>query len=150
MLVNKYTCLFILAFGLVQNVQAQYSPEKNKAQLYKGTADEKYADACIHFQFTGNMQDLLNNLGKAHKTRLEEVQEFEGVRYYRALMLAYPNWVYGHLNIYVEVDERSRNPVVRIHHTYYKKTQNLTGTTLGNNIEKPLLRFYQNVIDESK
>jgi hypothetical protein len=140
----------ILAFCIGTAVQAQFTPKKNEAQLYKGAAEEKYADACIHFEFTGKVKDLIDNLGKAHKTTLEQTKEVDGVTYYRALKLTYPNWVYGHLNIYVEVDETGKKPVIRIHHTYYNKSQNLTGTTLGNNMEEGLLKFYQKVIDESK
>lgn len=145
----KYA-LLIFAFCFAAVSQAQFTPKKDVAQLYKGSAEEKYADACVHFEFTGKVKSLVENLGKAHKTTLEQTKVVEGVTYYRALKLTYPNWVYGNLNVYVEVDENGKKPVIRIHHTYYNKSQNLTGTTLGNNMEEGLLKFYQRVIDDSK
>lgn len=145
----KYLLLF-LTLAFTTTIQAQYSSKKNEALLYKGSAEEKYADARIHFEFTGKTKTLLENLGKAHKKTLEETKEVDGVKYYRALKLSYPNWVYGNLNVYVEVDESGKKPVVRIYHTYYNKSQNLTGTTLGNNMEEGMLKFYQKIIDDSK
>ncbi len=140
--------LLMLFFAL--QIQAQFEPEKNKAQLYKGTADQKYEDSRIYFEFTGKVKKLIENMGKAHRVEMQEAGEMDGKMRYKGIRLPYPNWVYGNLNVYVEVDESGKKPVVTIYHTYYNKNTNITGTTLGNAIEVDMLKFYQRIINDSK
>lgn len=140
--------LLVLAIGI--SAQAQYKSKKNEVALYKGTEAQKNEDARLHFVFTGKVDKLIKNVGEAHRGTFSkaEAQEDGIVRYY-AENLGYPDWIFGMLNVYVEVEETKKETIVRIYHTYYRKDYNITGTTLGENIEEVMVKFYQKVVDES-
>lgn len=129
---------------------AQPKAKKDQAQLFKGTAELKFEDAQIYFRFSGDVDNLLKNIGEAHKTEIETFKKEDELSEYKALKLGFPAWLYGNYNIYISVLEDEKNPLVTIYHTYYRKTQNITGSTLGANMEKDLLAFYQKIINKSK
>lgn len=138
-----YLLLFaaITAFG--QN------GKKDVAVLYTGTPESKYADARININYSGKTDKLLDAIAKAHGTKFTVLKEGEGVTEYRAMQVTMPVWVYGNYNVHVEVKPGEKGITeVAIWHTYYNKTQNITGNTLGK-LEADVLEFYQEAVNTS-
>ena len=132
----------LMAFG-------QTKPEKNKAQLFKGTSEAKFEDAKIYFLYTGKVETLLDSIAVAHRSDFSLLKDNENGKEYRALKVNYPGWVYGNYNVHVQVkDAGDGKTEITIWHTYYNKTFNITGKTLGQ-IETKMLEFYQGCIDKS-
>ena len=142
----------LLSLSLVLSFLAatgQDKPEKNKAQLFKGTAEAKFEDAKIYFLYSGKVEDLLEAMGAAHQNEFTLLKDNENGKEYRALKVNYPGWVYGNYNVHVQVkDAGDGKTEITIWHTYYNKTFNITGKTLGQ-IETKMLEFYQGCIDKS-
>ena len=142
----------ILSLSLVLSFLAasgQDNPEKNKAQLFKGTPEAKYEDAKIYFLYSGKVEDLLEAIGAAHQNEFTLLKDNENGKEYRALKVNYPGWVYGYYNVHFQVKENEDGKTeIAIWHTYYNKTFNITGKTLGQ-IEAKMLEFYQQCIDKA-
>ena len=139
------TSILLLA---VATVFAQ-SGKKDVAVLYTGTPESKYADARININYTGKTDKLLDAIAEAHGTKFSVLKEGEGVTEYRAVQITKPVWVYGNYNVHVEVKQGEKGITeVAIWHTYYNKTQNITGSTLGK-LEADVLEFYQEAVNAS-
>ena len=139
------TSILLLA---VATVFAQ-SGKKDVAVLYTGTPESKYADARININYTGKTDKLLDAIAEAHGTKFSVLKEGEGVTEYRAVQITKPVWVYGNYNVHVEVKQGEKGITeVAIWHTYYNKTQNITGSTLGK-LEADVLEFYQDAVNAS-
>ena len=139
------TSILLLA---VATVFAQ-SGKKDVAVLYTGTPESKYADARININYTGKTDKLLDAIAEVHGTKFSVLKEGEGVTEYRAVQITKPVWVYGNYNVHVEVKQGEKGSTeVAIWHTYYNKTQNITGSTLGK-LEADVLEFYQEAVNAS-
>jgi len=130
-------------------VLGQPKPDKNKAQLFKGTAEQKFEDARILFYFTGKVETLLDSIAAAHHSEYSVLKEHDDYTEYRYTKVNYPGWVYGNYNVHIGVKEGENGKAeITIWHTYYNKTYNITGKTLGQ-VEDKLLEFYQKCIDKA-
>ncbi len=122
------------------------SAKKDMAILYTGTPESKFADAQINITYTGKTDKLLEAIAAAHGTKFELLKEGEGVTEYRAVQITKPVWVYGNYNVHVQVKAGEKGTSqIAIWHTYYNKTQNITGSTLAK-LEADVLEFYQEAV----
>lgn len=137
----------ILLFAVI-TVFAQ-SGKKDVAVLFTGTPESKFADARININYTGKTEKLLDAIAEAHGTKFSVLKEGEGVTEYRAVQITKPVWVYGNYNVHIEFTPGEKGITgVAIWHTYYNKTQNITGSTLGQ-LEADVLEFYQEAVNKA-
>lgn len=138
------TALFLFSLTIFAQ-----SAKKDVAVLFTGTPESKYADARITILYTGKQDKLLDAIAGAHGTKFGLLKEGEGMEEYRATQIAKPVWVYGNYNVHVEFKKGEQGEIeVAIWHTYYNKTQNITGSTLGQ-LEADVLMFYQEAVNKA-
>ncbi len=125
------------------------SAKKDVAVLYTGTPESKFEDARITINYTGKVDKLLAAIAAAHGTTFALLKENIDITEYRAVQITKPVWVYGNYNVHI-VAKPLENGIteIAIWHTYYNKTQNITGSTLVK-LEADVLAFYQEAIKNS-